>query len=63
MSKKHNPRTILVRLQIDEIREGKSGEVIVAAIASDGKRHKIPMDDIVRVEPRNRVVELRAHAS
>lgn len=52
MSKKNNPRTVLVRLVIDEIREGRSGEVVVAAIASDGQKHKIPMDDIVQVEQR-----------
>ncbi len=52
MSKNTNPRTVFVRLVLDEIREGKYGEVIGVFVASNGKKQKFPMDDVVKVEHR-----------
>lgn len=65
MSKKHNPTTVLVRLVIDEIREGRNGEALAVCVACDGKRHKIPYANIVALVEQHsaRIVEIRAHAS
>lgn len=63
MSNKHNPTTVLVRLVLDEIREGKH-ESKAVVISNDGKKFKIPFSNIVSLDPKTpRAVAIRAIAS
>jgi hypothetical protein len=50
MPKKNKPRTVLVRLVLDNVRGDENGDTLVVVIASNGMRHKIPMHDVVVVE-------------
>jgi len=51
MSQKHNPRTILARLVIDEIRESKNGEPLAVCITQNGKKLEIPYENILCLDP------------
>lgn len=51
MSKTHNPRHVVCRLEIYGIREGKNGEALVVCITEDGRSHEIPYGNIICLEP------------
>ncbi len=50
MSRKNKAPTVLVRLVLDKVREGENGDTLVVVIASDGKRYKMILRDVVAIE-------------
>jgi len=64
MSQNHDPRTVIARLVLDEIRESKNGEALAVCIIQNGKKLKIPYANIVCLEqPTPRAVSIRTNRS